>query len=157
MFGVSEKEEIHARVIFAQVQRFIVPTSFHILTAQGQNVSEKMFTNGYDSCPRYQISHCISSSSSSKLLFHLKIQAKLWNDMTFEELLKVISQLINWGVCCRLQLKIGNSDAYLNIQRCSAEPTMTCHVWLALGLTLVWRASNSIKTKFQRQGNPYIM
>ena len=38
------------------------PPSFHILTAkcEGQNVSGKMFTNGFDSCPRYQISHLSS-------------------------------------------------------------------------------------------------
>ena len=49
----------------SKFKRFIVPSvvvSFHILTAkcEGQNVSGKMFTNGFDSCPRYQISHLSS-------------------------------------------------------------------------------------------------
>lgn len=75
---LPEKEEIHARVIFAQVQKVYRITSaallFHILTAQGQNVSEKMFTNGYDSCPRYIRFH--TKRSSFFFISQAKIQAK---------------------------------------------------------------------------------
>jgi hypothetical protein len=63
------------------------PPSFHILTAkcEGQNVSGKMFTNGFDSCPRYQISHlsspilcslctdCTVRKSGPTLMFRVKM------------------------------------------------------------------------------------
>ena len=52
------------------------PPSFHILTAkcEGQNVSGKMFTNGFDSCPRYQISHLSSPILCSLCTAHCTVR-----------------------------------------------------------------------------------